>query len=255
MSCDTETAISVVISGSFRKHYDAICRAIKEFEGIDVRVVSPRHSKVINPGDDFAVLEADETTCAETLEQQHLNAIRQADALYLCNPGGYLGLASAMEVGWAIALGKPVFSQESCVDTSLRYFVAKPVDPSEVKRQLASGDAQGNALRFDNSSLPGLQSLVRHAVLARGFDDESPGDKILLMLEEFGELAKAIRKRVGLKIDQAREHEYAELREEMADILFYLLDLANTCDIDLLDAFLEKERKNAARQWSTEGPK
>jgi NTP pyrophosphatase (non-canonical NTP hydrolase) len=255
MAADIEGGLSIVISGSFRKHYEAICKAIGEFEGIGIDVLSPRHSRVVNPGDAFALLEADETACVETLEREHLDSICQADALYLSNPEGYVGLSSAMELGWALALGKAVFAQEAPADASLRPFVGEPAAPGEVKRRLVSGNAQGKGTRLDNSSLRGLQSLVRQVAAERGFDDETHGDKILLMLEEFGELAKALRKHVGLKIDEARQGEYRAVSEEMADMLFYLLDLANACGVDLLTAFREKEQRNAARRWTSQARK
>ncbi|OHB78178.1 MAG: hypothetical protein A2Z25_13685 [Planctomycetes bacterium RBG_16_55_9] len=100
-------------------------------------------------------------------------------------------------------------------------------------------------------SLVALQAYVRKIVDKRGFSEETPRDKVLLMLEEFGELAKALRKYIGLKIDKNRGQQYADLKFELADILIYLLDLSNTCGIDLFQAFREKEVQNAQRRWDS----
>lgn len=241
--------LSIVISGSFRKYYDDIREAIKRFESLGIRVLSPEHSEVVNPGDEFVLLGTDETECPETIEREHLHAILRADALYVYNADGYIGPSSAMEVGWALAAGKPVYTKEPCADAALRYFAGKPATPDEVKTFLISTRGEPTQPLGPESSLRALQRYVRGVVADRGFDRESVQDKVLLMLEEFGELAKALRKHVGLKVDEDKAERYAELKHELADVLMYLLDLANTCDVDLFDAFQEKEQLNAGRRW------
>src|SRR3989344_5711175 len=101
--------LSVVISGSFRRYFDGISETVGTFESLGIDILSPKASKVINPGEEFAVLETDDTSDPRTLEQRHLDAITAADALYLYNPEGYIGDSSKMELGWAIALGNPLF--------------------------------------------------------------------------------------------------------------------------------------------------
>ena len=249
MTDNTEGRPSIVISGSFRRYYNGIRDAIKQFESLGVEVLSPMHSNVVNPGEDFVILETDESTCPDKLEREHLMAICRADALYLYNPDGYIGPSSAMEVGWALALRKPVYARESCEDATLQYFAREIAAPEEIKNQLV-GRQNDRKNRLDPElSLRDLQSYVQKVVNKRGFAAEVPRDKVLLMLEEFGELAKALRKYTGLKIDEDRKERYTEMRYELADILFYLLDLANTCGIDLFEAFQEKERENASRKW------
>ena len=49
-------------------------------------------------------------------------------------------------------------------------------------------------------SLKELQAYIGAVIKQRGFDNESPRDIVLLMVEEVGELAKALRKFIGLKI-------------------------------------------------------
>ena len=73
-------------------------------------------------------------------------------------------------------------------------------------------------------------------------------EKFLLFSEEVGELAKAMRKTAGLYKEEAKPKNF-ELEEEFADVLSYLLDLANYFQIDLEKAFREKERINEGRSW------
>ena len=56
---NSPNGLSIVISGSFRKHYDDIREAIRRFEGLGMQVLSPEHSEVVNPGNDFVLLETD----------------------------------------------------------------------------------------------------------------------------------------------------------------------------------------------------
>lgn len=92
------------------------------------------------------------------------------------------------------------------------------------------------------------QKLVKRLVAERGFDKETVPEVFTLLVEEIGELAKAIRKSNGQKVDKSkRQH---EVEEEAADVFWLLIDLCNRLDIDLAQAFEEKEKKNQARSWS-----
>ena len=113
----------------------------------------------------------------------------------------------------------------------------------------------------DNASLPLLQKYVKEKCIERGFDRASDLEICLLFTEEIGEMAKAIRKQRSLFEEEAKaptadENEEARkqrikanLGEEMADVLSYLLDLANRFDVDLASAFRTKEAENDKRSW------
>ncbi len=70
----------------------------------------------------------------------------------------------------------------------------------------------------------------------------------MLLLEEAGEFAKAARKAAGLGF--AEDTKRKELKEEAADVFIILLGLCNMLDIDLEQAFRDKEEKNKQRTWS-----
>ena len=97
-------------------------------------------------------------------------------------------------------------------------------------------------------TLPELQRYMDEICKERGWTKDSYAEKFLLFTEEVGELAKAIRKTQGLYQEKARQ-KHLELEEEFADVLSYLLDLANCFQVDLETAFREKEQVNAARTW------
>lgn len=97
-------------------------------------------------------------------------------------------------------------------------------------------------------TLQQLQQYMDEVCKERGWTKDSYAEKFLLFTEEVGELAKAIRKTQGLYQEQARQ-KHLELEEEFADVLSYLLDLANYFQVDLEQAFRAKEQVNATRTW------
>lgn len=99
----------------------------------------------------------------------------------------------------------------------------------------------------DRPTLSDYQNYVVELEKERGFSDQSPRDKCLLLGEEIGELFKAIRKSEGLKID--KQSTFGEVSHELADILIYLCSIANRHQIDLEQAFRDKEEINKKRVW------
>jgi NTP pyrophosphatase (non-canonical NTP hydrolase) len=99
----------------------------------------------------------------------------------------------------------------------------------------------------DNESLRELQKYVWQMNAERGFNTEDPSKKLVMLIEEVGELAKAIRKEAGMKFtDTTRK---TELKEELGDVQIVLLGLASMLKVDMLEAVREKEKKNRERKW------
>src|SRR6266436_528827 len=100
----------------------------------------------------------------------------------------------------------------------------------------------------ENPTLKDLQDYVERVCQERGWTKDSPSEKFVLFIEEVGELAKAMRKAAGLYEERAKQREMT-LEEEFADVLSYLLDLANCFQVDLEQAFRAKEQINQSRTW------
>ncbi len=102
----------------------------------------------------------------------------------------------------------------------------------------------------DKSSINEIQSYIKEVMQIRGFNKEKSSDKILLLVEEVGELAKAIRKNENnLGIDKTKEYNYSSIESEIADVFIVLLSICDILNIDLLKAFLNKEEENIKRIW------
>jgi len=98
-----------------------------------------------------------------------------------------------------------------------------------------------------NPTLNNIQEYVKELEKERGFSKDSTLQKCLLLGEEVGELFKALRKSVGLKIDKGAS--VTSIEEELADIIIYLSSIANRYNIDLEKAFRNKEEINKKREW------
>lgn len=96
-------------------------------------------------------------------------------------------------------------------------------------------------------TLKDYQAYVKFKIKERGFDHETLPEVFMLMLEECGELAHAARKLSAVKTDPASKKRDAE--EEIADVFWYLIDIANYLGIDLQEAFKKKEEINEKREW------
>lgn len=102
----------------------------------------------------------------------------------------------------------------------------------------------------ENTSLKDLQKYINDMIEIRGFDRQTPQDIMLFLTEEMGELAKEIKKTEKYKIDTSKkENNKIDIGGEIADVFIYLLSMCRIMNINLLDAFKEKEERNCKREW------
>ena len=102
----------------------------------------------------------------------------------------------------------------------------------------------------NKTNLVELQKYIKEVIELRGFSNKSVQDEIMLLFEETGELAKAVRKKLpNGTIDKNRVQNYTEIEEEVADVFIVLAELCNILNIDLYKAILEKEKINVERKW------
>lgn len=95
--------------------------------------------------------------------------------------------------------------------------------------------------------LQDFQAYIHDMILERGFEKETTPELFMLLLEECGELAKAARKTTAIKSDAQSESFHID--HEIADVFMYILAICNRFDIDLEQAFRDKEAINEKRTW------
>src|SRR5207237_6134300 len=189
-----ETA-EIVVSGSFRKDLAGFTREFEELRDLGFRILSPTNTRAVSEEDGFVFMEGEETAAPETIELRHLDAIQRSAFVWLHAPEGYVGPSAALEVGFARASGIPVYSRVAPTERVLQNLVQTVSSPSQLVTVLKSHPVP---------PLPAVQPFQKYyarAAVRRGYEKESAQDTLLLMLEEFGELARALRKRQKLRRD------------------------------------------------------
>lgn len=82
----------------------------------------------------------------------------------------------------------------------------------------------------------------------RGFNKETVPEIFMMLLEECGELARSARK-TQKHIKTYKGKKRSPISYEFADVFIYLLQLCNHFNVDLEEAFREKEEINKKRIW------
>lgn len=107
-------AVKAVISGSF-KYKPEIDKLIDVFTEQDVEVLEPTKGWLILPPTELLTirrqgrlrpLPSEENLTARQIEDRFLRAIDKSDFMYVMNIEGYIGLSTAMEIGYALL--KPI---------------------------------------------------------------------------------------------------------------------------------------------------
>jgi NTP pyrophosphatase (non-canonical NTP hydrolase) len=107
--------------------------------------------------------------------------------------------------------------------------------------------------KLDNTSISvnQMQDYFEEILKIRGFGEQSAKDKLLLLMEEVGELAKALRKQeADLGIDRSKISSYESVESEIADVAIVLISLCNVLHVNFLEAIIEKEKMNMKRTWN-----
>lgn len=103
----------------------------------------------------------------------------------------------------------------------------------------------------ENKTLREVQEYIKKVIEIRGFNKQSPEQTMLLLTEEVGELAKAIRKdKTKMCIDNNKINNYDTIESEVADVFIVLSTICNELNIDLYSAVKNKEKENINRKWS-----
>ncbi|NLC17710.1 MAG: hypothetical protein GX757_00595 [Clostridiales bacterium] len=109
--------MNITIIGSFRKYYDDICSVIQMFEENGIRVLSPKLSVIVDDLDGFVILKSDNRSYKPyEIQQKVFDNIDKSDYVYVWNPGGYVGLTTAYEIGRVTEKGLRIFYKERVKD-------------------------------------------------------------------------------------------------------------------------------------------
>jgi nucleoside 2-deoxyribosyltransferase len=99
------------------KYRDLVRNTIAELKGLGLEPLFPNIDYSSNNKDD-----ADSIEEKKRLALEHYDAINTADIVYLITPGGYMGTSCKLELGYAVAKGKPIYFSEQTNDMGLDCF-------------------------------------------------------------------------------------------------------------------------------------
>jgi len=233
---EARSSTSVVICGSFRKDPEGLAALHERFLDLDCGILSPANVDIRREEDGFVYMRGEETQTPETLERRHLDAIEMADFVWLHAPDGYIGLSASLEIGYATALGTPVFCASPLQDRTLKAMVQTVDRPEDVIPLRLAAPAT-----VPKPAIMRFQNYYRKVAVQRGYERESAQNCLLLMVEEVGELARGLRRDQKL----TRHHESnSESLKELADVFIYVVHMANILDADLGEIVKEKETTN-----------
>ena len=185
-------------------------------------------------------------------------------------------LAAAYEE-WLSNLADQGEMQVLKIDVSTLDFISNPADVTNVAQQIeqalghlplnsSSGDSD-QSISISHTLLPQTGTLASYQKFHRFLDSEKQFDpnifyNYILLVEEMGELARDLTKvwtrKTSLEAEglSAEDAHHEAMREkqtdiggELADLLAYILKMANYMDIDLEQAYVSKMMKNINRQW------
>lgn len=230
----------VVLSGSYRKDFEALRAMYEELRDLGCQVLSPSNVIAVRETDGFVFMEGEESQLPDAIETRHLDAIQRANFVWLHAPQGYVGPTASLEIGFARAIGVPVFSKEPVKDPVIHSFVEVISSPAAAIETIKSHGSP-----IPRPALVAFQHYYRRVALQRGYKSESPKDCLLLMVEEVGELAREIRKRERLV--RHGPPSVSSESKELADIFLYVIHMANVLDVDLSKIVQEKELINLQR--------
>jgi hypothetical protein len=116
----------------------AIEDAVYALTDAGAEVLSPADPRVVDQFGDFLYVASDRVRAVKLVQSRHLAAIAASDLVWLVAPGGYVGQSGAMEIGYAVANGTPVFASEVPVDLTLRQYVTTLSSPRDALRKVES---------------------------------------------------------------------------------------------------------------------
>jgi NTP pyrophosphatase (non-canonical NTP hydrolase) len=230
--------LTVTVCGSFRRDPDALRRDCDLLAAHGCERLSPSDLDFVGVDRGFVFSEPERGVPPRQIESGHLRAMERSDFVWLHAPDGYIGRSSAMELGFARALGVPVFSSAEVADPAFEGIVQVVDDPTA-----AVGSVRTERPPAAAEGLRALQDYYARVSVDRGWAHEQGSDTLERLREETEELAEAL----GTLADAPGAAASAAVALELADVQLYVVHLANVLGLNLAEAVKQKEQINSVR--------
>lgn len=132
--------LKTTVSGSFHRHMPAIVEAVNAFRDAGVVVLSPADPRIVDFQGEFLFVASDRLRSIRLVEDRHLECIRASDFIWLVAPDGYVGPSAALEIGFAVSAGTPIYCSGNISDISLKEYVSPAESPIDAVRKVRALD-------------------------------------------------------------------------------------------------------------------
>jgi NTP pyrophosphatase (non-canonical NTP hydrolase) len=231
--------LTVTVCGSFRRDPETLRHECQELAAEGCLRLSPADLDFVAVDRGFVLAEHDRGRPPHEVEAEHLRSMQRADFVWLHSPGGYIGASAAMELGYARAVGIPVYARSTPRDPALYGLVQVVAGPAQAA-QLLRSERPAAASR----GLQALQDYYERAAIARGWAEETAEETLDRLRGEVEELSEAL---VEANRSFADGDVAGDVPHELADVQLYVVHLANVLGLDLATAVITKEAINEER--------
>jgi hypothetical protein len=110
----------VALSGTYRRENDKLNETFARLMDFHFNIISPTNVTIARTEDHFVYMGGETRFTPEYLEWTHLAAINKSGFVWLFAPHGYVGYTALAEVGYAVSVGKQVFTDSASIPSFLR---------------------------------------------------------------------------------------------------------------------------------------
>ncbi|OGG03936.1 hypothetical protein A2W14_05720 [Candidatus Gottesmanbacteria bacterium RBG_16_37_8] len=130
---------TICFCGSF-KFYHQMENVAAKLRSAGFKVIVPQPSHIRHGANPQMLKDKYDMSTLTKWEGQgafsHLENIRRSDIVYIFNKNSYLGPAVTVEIGFALALKKKLFSYAKIADITVTNFIEKVLSPSQLLKYL-----------------------------------------------------------------------------------------------------------------------
>lgn len=214
-------AYQVSVIGSFRKRYKEVVRIVSLLRKMGLSVASPNGSKVCDSVEEFVIFETDNPEFTpEEIQMITLEKILNSDAVYVCDPKGYVGKTTCYEIGFCYSRNKPLYFLEKPKDLPMPVDEEQIMSPEEFGKIVLNNE-QKVYMEFD-LCIP-AQKAIRNIFFPNTYDNKTVVGKkkivicgSMLFYDEMLECQEILRKKGVKAIIPKEENGAINLYDELA---------------------------------------
>jgi ADP-ribose pyrophosphatase YjhB (NUDIX family) len=167
---------SVSLIGSFRRHYPEVEKTARTFAAAGITVKSPPISQIVDQSREFVRFASDPPQVSDLdIQTATLGKIFSSDFVYVVNPEGYIGRATAYELGRIHERGMAVYYAERPSDLVVEVPEGTVLDADVLAATIAGGGVRAIPVRRPRvAALPAadiviftIRELQLHALLIK----------------------------------------------------------------------------------------